>query len=103
MPEDIASKLPPKISGSKPKAKPEGWWSLPGHDFDGTRAGVLKAITEKTDMPQCWKDAIVAEINGLPEKFNHVTVDAHRCSGLTPDGKQHSTVYDIQVVGYIGL
>ena len=95
--------LPPAISGSKPQAKPSDWWSLPGHDFDGSRVGVLKAVNEKENMPQCWKDAIIAAINAKPENHNHITIDAHVCSGLSPDGKQHSEVYDIHVVSYTAL
>lgn len=93
--------LPPAISGSSAKAKPAGWWSLPGHTYDGSREGVLKAISEATDVPARWKEHIAAEIAELGDEYNHVTVNAHVC--LHQDGKKHQRIYDFDITGTIKL
>lgn len=111
MAETEKSNLPPAITGSVRRPQPNGWWSLPGHEFDGSREGVLKAIAVakfwhlvdgkevQDDIPQRWKDMAVAEIGELPAEFNNVTVHAHVSIGLSPDGKTITRTYDFDVVG----
>ena len=103
--------LPNVISGSVRRAQPNGWWSMPGREFDGSREGVLRAIQTakfwhlvegkevQDDIPQRWKDLVTAEIGELPPEFNHVTVHAHVSIGLSPDGRRLTRTYDFDVTG----
>jgi hypothetical protein len=107
--------LPQVMSGSARKPKPNGWWSMPGHEFNGSREGVLKAISVakflhlvdgkevEEDIPQRWKDMVVAEIGELPPEFNYVSAHAHVSIGLSPCGKTMTRTYDIDISGEIKL
>lgn len=95
--------LPPVESGAKPRPKPEGWWSMPGHDFEGSREGVLAAVKARSDIPARWRETIIGEINDLPAEFNQVTIDAHVSVHTSEDGKRHQRVYDLNVTGSIKL
>lgn len=53
--------------------KPPGWWSL---DLIGTREGVLKAI-DAADIPARCKSFLRAEVEAIPDTFNHLELDAH--------------------------
>lgn len=83
--------VPPAVSGMKPRPKPEGWWSLPGHQFDGSRAGVLQAVQDDAGVPDCWKEALTARINAIPAEFNQVKIDAHACVQTSDDGKRQTS------------
>lgn len=107
--------LPPKITGTARRPKPNGWWSLPGHEFDGSREGVLKAIESAKfshlvdgkevieDVPERWKRNIRDEIAELPSEFNHVTVHASVSIHKSDDGKRITRTYDFDVIGQIKL
>lgn len=71
MPEGLKSPIAPTpVTGT---AKPPGWWSL---DLVGTREGVLKAI-DASDIPPRWKSLLRAEVEAIPDTFNHLELDAH--------------------------
>ena len=89
-----------EASGSTERTKPAGWWSLPGHTYNGSRAGVLQAISI-SDVPQRWKDHISEEISELGDEFNHVTVNVH--VSVHKDAKKHQRNYDFDITGQIKL
>ena len=108
---------PPAISGSIRKPQPNGWWSIPGHKFDGSREGVLRALESATfrhlvegkeveeAIPKRWLDAIIADIAELPPEYNHVTLDAHACIGASPDPEKRvmKRTYALGITGSIKL
>jgi hypothetical protein len=53
---------------------PDGWWNL--SNLSGTIKGVSGAV-ECHDIPAHWKAAILAELVGLEDRFNFVSLDAH--------------------------
>lgn len=97
------TELPPAISGSKPQPKPAGWWSLPGHEFEGTREGVLKAIAARADVPDNWKRNAAEEIAALGDEYNFITVHAHVIVNVTPDKKKHERIYGFHITGQIKM
>ena len=104
---DPKPNLPPAFSGSAAQTKPEGWWSLPSHIFDGSRAGVLKAVLETNVVPdEEDKRYIAYRIGKLPAECNYVTVDAHVCHDDLAKWKEKnhfSWKADFQVAGSIRL
>lgn len=90
-----------------PAARPDGWWSLHGDDFDGSREGVvakLKAYPEtpskKNDglwIPAEFKSAILAQIARKPEKFNHIRLNAHHSCGDVHGKAIHNDHFDFDI------
>jgi len=95
--------LPPAVAGTKAEKRPAGWWSVPGHDFDGSREGVLTEIKKRLDIPACWRNAMIERVNGADAKFNHVTIDAHVCMGDVPGGKKATETYDFNFTWSVKL
>lgn len=99
MADEPKPNLPPKLAATAPRAKPPGWWSLPGHEFDGSRDGVLKAVAAADFVPEKWRKRIAEDINELKPQFNHVTVNCHVSIHLSPDGRREQWTYDYDITG----
>jgi hypothetical protein len=97
----------PLCQKSPPAARPEGWWSLHGDDFDGSREGVCAKLkdypevpAEKNDglwIPVFFKSAIQHAISTVPAKFNHVRINAHHSCGDVHGGKIHNHHFDFDI------
>lgn len=57
------------------ETKKPGWWNLAR--LHGSRAGVMAAVESNKDVPENWRQCIVAAIAQLPAEFNAVQLDAH--------------------------
>lgn len=103
MAETQNSSLPAKTSGSQPRKRPDGWWSIPGDKFQGSRAGVVAAIKAEQGVPDKWKKRIIEDINELDEKFNFVKVNAHLSGSKRADGNKEDSTVDYDIVSEIKL
>jgi hypothetical protein len=90
-----------------PPDRPDGWWSIYGDDFDGSREGVCSKLKAYPEMPAeknngLWipvevKVALLAAISKKPANFNHVRINAHHSCGDVHGKKIHNDHFDFDI------
>ena len=78
LPAKVVAKQFAEAQAKPTGGKPKGWWAV--RKFEGTLAGVVKAVQDATDIPAHWKAAMIADMQAqCGTEHNFVYLDAQFC------------------------